>query len=122
MSLLEIIEDNTAKSKLSKNDDKPFKLWMPKRVVFTADAMEESYGQKIYERVSALGLRKEIAKNNRITGLRGKDERETYRIAKIHWPLLTRPRALSISAQYPHLPTGSFTLPRAARHIASIAT
>jgi spore photoproduct lyase len=82
MSLLEIIDDNTAKSKLSKNDDKPFKLWMPKRVVFTADAMEESYGQKIYERVSALGLRKEIAKNNRITGLRGKDERETYRIAK----------------------------------------
>ncbi|WP_245776569.1 spore photoproduct lyase family protein [Spirosoma endophyticum] len=58
------------------------RLWMPKRVVFTADALKEPYGQAIYERISALDLPIEIAKNNRITGLRGADERETYRIAK----------------------------------------
>lgn len=58
------------------------RLWMPKRVVFTADALKEPYGQAIYERISALNLPIEIAKNNRITGLRGADERETYRIAK----------------------------------------
>lgn len=58
------------------------KLWMPKRVVFTADALKEPFGQAMYERISALNLPIEIAKNNRITGLRGADERETYRIAK----------------------------------------
>ncbi|GAB4035682.1 spore photoproduct lyase family protein [Spirosoma jeollabukense] len=58
------------------------RLWMPRRVVFTADALNEPYGQAIYERLSALGLPIEVAKNNRITGLRGADERETYRIAK----------------------------------------
>ncbi|WP_405520435.1 spore photoproduct lyase family protein [Spirosoma sp. KNUC1025] len=55
---------------------------MPKRVIFTADALKETYGQAIYGRISALGLPIEIAKNNRITGLRGADERETYRLAK----------------------------------------
>ena len=58
------------------------KLWMPKRVVFTADALNEPFGQAMYERMSALNLPIEIAKNNRITGLRGADDRETYRIAK----------------------------------------
>ena len=61
---------------------KSARLWMPKRVVFTADALNEPFGQAIYERISGLGLPIEIAKNNRITGLRGADERETYRIAK----------------------------------------
>ncbi|WP_425576735.1 spore photoproduct lyase family protein [Nibrella saemangeumensis] len=55
---------------------------MPKRVVFTPDALNEPFGQQIYERVSSLNLPVEVMKNNRITGLRGADERETYRIAK----------------------------------------
>ncbi len=55
---------------------------MPKRVVFTPDALNEPFGQAIYERVTALDLPIDIAKGNRITGLRGADERETYRIAK----------------------------------------
>jgi spore photoproduct lyase len=58
------------------------KLWMPRRVVFTADALNEPFGQAMYERISALNLPIEVTKNNRITGLRGVDERETYRIAK----------------------------------------
>jgi spore photoproduct lyase len=82
MSLFETLGNDTAKSKLSNDNGKAFKLWMPKRIVFTAAAIDEPYGQKIYERVTALGLQTEIAKNNRISGLRGKDERETYRIAK----------------------------------------
>ena len=63
-------------------DTRPAKLWLPKRVVFTPDALNEPFGQQIYERVSALGLPIEVMKNNRITGLRGADDRETYRIAK----------------------------------------
>jgi spore photoproduct lyase len=58
------------------------KLWMPKRVLFTPDAINEPFGQKIYERVTQLNLPTEILKNNRITGLRGETERETYKIAK----------------------------------------
>lgn len=82
MELLNILDDITTEAKILNDTSKPFKLWMPKRVVFTADAFAEPYGQKIYERVKALNLNVEVAKNNRITGLRGKDERETYRIAK----------------------------------------
>lgn len=82
MSLLNILDTITSESKLINDVEKPYKLWMPKRVVFTAAAIEEPYGQRIYEKINALGLPIEIAKNNRITGLRGKDERETYRIAK----------------------------------------
>ena len=55
---------------------------MPKRVLFTPDALEEPFGQQIYERVSDLNLPVEVLKSNRLTGLRGADERETYRNAK----------------------------------------
>ncbi len=58
------------------------KLWMPKRVLFTPDALKEPFGGQIYQRVSDLGLPIEELKSNRITGLRGADERETYRNAK----------------------------------------
>ena len=59
-----------------------YKAWMPKRVVFTPDAINEPYGQRIYERVKSLNLNIEILINNWITGLRGKTKKETYRIAK----------------------------------------
>jgi len=71
-----MLGENTAKSESSNDTSKPFKLWMHKRVVFTADAIIEPYGQKIYDRVMALTFPVELAKNNRITGLSGKDERE----------------------------------------------
>ncbi len=62
--------------------EKPVKLWMPKRVVFTPDALDEPFGQKMLERVKQYNLPIEILKNNRVTGLRGETERETYKIAK----------------------------------------
>jgi spore photoproduct lyase len=58
------------------------RLWLPKRVLFTPDALDEPFGQQIYERVAAQGLPIEVLKSNRITGLRGEDARETYRNAK----------------------------------------
>ena len=64
------------------SSEKTTRLWMPKRVVFTADSMNDAYGQQIFERTVSLGLKPEVLKNNRLTGLRGADERETYRIAK----------------------------------------
>ncbi|UOQ67679.1 spore photoproduct lyase family protein [Hymenobacter volaticus] len=61
---------------------KSAKLWLPKRVLFTPDALDEPFGQQIYERVMAHDLEVEVLKSNRLTNLRGADARETYRNAK----------------------------------------
>jgi len=58
------------------------KPWMPKQVLFTPAALDEPWGQQILQRVEALGLPVQRLKGNRITGLRGKTERETYIKAK----------------------------------------
>ena len=71
--------------------DKPAKTWMPKRVVFTPDALEEPFGQQIYERVNKYHLPVEILKNNRLTGLRGETERETYKLAKSTLAIVNAP-------------------------------
>jgi len=67
------------------------KLWMPQRVLFTPAALQESHGQSIYERVEKLGLPIEILKANRLTNLRGEDERATYNIAKRTLAIVTAP-------------------------------
>ncbi|QJD98456.1 radical SAM protein [Mucilaginibacter robiniae] len=66
---------------------------MPKRVVFTPHALDEPYGQQIYERAKALNLNVELLKNNRITGLRGATERETYKIAKNTLAIVNAPKS-----------------------------
>ncbi|SDL24974.1 spore photoproduct lyase [Catalinimonas alkaloidigena] len=58
------------------------RLWYPKRVLFTPDTLREPFGQRIYERITRLGLPVEVLSSNRLTGLRGATERETYRQAK----------------------------------------
>jgi spore photoproduct lyase len=58
------------------------RLWMPDRVLFTPDALEEPWGQKILSRVQSLNLPIEELPRNRLTGLRGETEQETYAIAK----------------------------------------
>ena len=55
---------------------------MPQRVQFTPDALKEEFGQRIHQRVQNLGLEIEHLKANRLTGLRGADERATYNTAK----------------------------------------
>lgn len=72
-------------------DTRPAKLWMPKRVVFTQAALAEPYGQRIHERVTQLGLPVEELTGNRLTGLRGRDERATYRTAKNTLAVVTAP-------------------------------
>ena len=57
-------------------------LWIPQRVQFTPAALEQSWGRQIYSRVEALGIPIEKLSHNRLTGLRGSDERETYNRAK----------------------------------------
>ncbi|WP_416676550.1 spore photoproduct lyase family protein [Egbenema bharatensis] len=64
---------------------------MPDRVLFTPAAFDESWGQQIYSRVQALDLPIEVLPHNRLTGLRGEDERETYRLAKRTLAVVTAP-------------------------------
>lgn len=67
------------------------KLWMPKQVLFTPQALSLPFGRQIYNKVTALGLPVQELKSNRLTGLRGEDERETYRIAKQTLAVVTAP-------------------------------
>jgi spore photoproduct lyase len=67
------------------------RLWMPKRVLFTPAALAEPWGQQIYERVRALGLPIEELRSNRLTNLRGADDRATYNLAKRTMAVVTAP-------------------------------
>jgi spore photoproduct lyase len=82
MDLLQKPGDIDEETRLTDAPGGAHKLWMPRRVVFTAAAAEEPYGQSILNRVKSLNIEVEILKNNRLTGLRGNSERETYKIAK----------------------------------------
>ena len=64
---------------------------MPRRVVFTPAALAEPFGQQIRARVEALGLPVEELAANRISGVRGADDRETYRNAKSTLAVVTAP-------------------------------
>lgn len=59
---------------------KTSKLWLPKRVVVTQDAYEEPFTQKILDRIEKFNLPVEVLK--RVTGLKGADAKETYRLGK----------------------------------------
>lgn len=65
----------------SVNSTQP-KLWKPKRIFFTADALEQPFGQQILQRVHKLDLDVTELSSNRLPSLKGKDDRETYRLAK----------------------------------------
>lgn len=67
------------------------RLWIPKKVLFTPDALEESYGRQLYERFTSMGLNTTVLSSNRLTGLRGADERETYRLAKSTLAIVNAP-------------------------------
>jgi spore photoproduct lyase len=67
------------------------RLWMPEQVLFTPAALDEPWGQQILARVQSLGLPVEALTHNRLTGLRGEDERATYDIAKRTLAVVTAP-------------------------------
>ncbi|NMG21351.1 spore photoproduct lyase family protein [Brasilonema bromeliae] len=67
------------------------KLWMPERVLFTPAALSEPWGKQILARVESLNLPVEELARNRLTGLRGESERDTYDIAKRTLAVVTAP-------------------------------
>ena len=67
------------------------RLWRPDRALFTPDALDQAWGEQIRARVAAQGIPVEVLKANRLVGLRGRDERETYRLAKRTLSVVTAP-------------------------------
>ena len=70
------------------------KLWLPKRIFFTADALEQPFGQQILERVTALDLEVTQLSSNRLPPLKGKNDRETYRLAKSTLAVVNAPPSM----------------------------
>ena len=66
-------------------------IWLPKQVLVTPAADKQEWGQKIIARIKAFDIPIEKLSQNRITGLRGKNERETYAIAKNTLAIVTAP-------------------------------
>ncbi|WP_263971725.1 spore photoproduct lyase family protein [Leptolyngbya ohadii] len=70
---------------------RPSRLWLPERVLFTPMALEEPWGQELYRRAQSLNLPIEELGRNRITGIKGETERETYTKAKRTLAVVTAP-------------------------------
>ncbi|WP_375488968.1 radical SAM protein [uncultured Jatrophihabitans sp.] len=56
--------------------------WTPRRAVITPAALDEAHGQRIVERLEGLGIEVERLRGNRLTGVRGDNDRQTYARAK----------------------------------------
>jgi spore photoproduct lyase len=67
------------------------RLWVPERVLITPAALQEPWGQQILSRVQSYNLPVEELRQNRLTGLRGETEQETYAIAKRTLAIVTAP-------------------------------
>ncbi len=65
--------------------------WLPEQVLFTPTALEQPFGQQIIERVQRLNLPIQKLSSNRITGIRGDNERDTYARAKRTLAVVTAP-------------------------------
>ena len=70
---------------------RPARRWTPKRVVITPAALDHPHGARIVERVEGLGLEVERLTANRLTGVRGDDERQTYARAKATMAIVVSP-------------------------------
>jgi spore photoproduct lyase len=86
-----IIVPIAIESTLPESQPAKTKLWMPDRVLFTPAASQEPWGQQILARTESLNLPIQILPHNRLTGLRGDDERETYQISKRTLAVVTAP-------------------------------
>ncbi len=67
------------------------RLWLPDRVLFTPAALAEPWGQQILARVESLNLPIVALPHNRITGLRGETDRQTYNTSKRTLAVVTAP-------------------------------
>lgn len=91
-------------------------------MLFTADALEQPFGQQMLRRMQDLGLNVTELDSNCLPSLKGRDERETYRLAKNTLAVVNAPPSQFKLQPIPPRRTGSFTSLRAARRTVSTAT
>lgn len=60
-------------------------------MVITPAALDHPHGLRIVQRVEAAGIEVERLTANRLTGLRGADERQTYALAKSTMAIVVSP-------------------------------
>jgi spore photoproduct lyase len=65
--------------------------WIPERVVATPAAYDHAHGRRIMALVEARGIEVERLRGNRLTGLRGESDRETYARAKSTMAIVVSP-------------------------------
>jgi spore photoproduct lyase len=70
---------------------RPSRRWTPKRVVATPAAYDHPHGLRIMALVEAAGIEVERLRGNRLSGLRGDSERETYARAKATMAIVVSP-------------------------------
>ncbi len=70
---------------------RPARRWTPRRVVVTPAALDHPHGLRVVERVEAAGVEVERLRSNRLTGVRGDDERQTYARAKATMAIVVSP-------------------------------
>jgi spore photoproduct lyase len=70
---------------------RPARQWLPKRVVATPAAYDHAHGRRIMTLVEARGIEVERLRGNRLTGLRGESDRETYARAKSTMAIVVSP-------------------------------
>ena len=80
-----------ATKNLNVNGQATTRRWTPKRVVATPAAYDHAHGRRIMERVEALGIDVERLTGNRLTGVRGENDRETYARAKSTMAIVVSP-------------------------------
>ena len=72
---------------------KPARRWTPRRVVATPAAYDHPHGLRIMQMVEAHGIEVERLRANRLTGVRGETDRETYARAKATMAIVVSPPA-----------------------------
>ncbi|WP_218104955.1 spore photoproduct lyase family protein [Micromonospora mirobrigensis] len=70
---------------------RPARRWTPRRVVVTPAALDHPHGRQIVTRVEGLGIEVERLRANRLTGVRGETDRETYARAKSTMAIVVSP-------------------------------
>ncbi len=70
---------------------RPARRWTPKRVVAVPAAYDHPHGRRIMALVEAEGIEVERLRGNRLTGLRGESDRETYARAKATMAIVVSP-------------------------------
>ena len=83
MEMVEQVEQSRA--------TKPGRLWRPRRVLITPDALVIPYGQAMLARAEQLGAEVIKLKANRLTGLTGDDARRAYANAKTTLAIVVSP-------------------------------